>query len=66
MRDPQHVRIDLYDARGRHVRTLYDDRPAAESMTAVRVDGSGLASGIYFVHLAGEKFVATEKVVLVR
>lgn len=47
---PAHVRLDLYDVRGRHVRTLVDGaRPAGEHTATL--DGGGVAPGTYTVRL---------------
>lgn len=47
---PGHVRLRLYDLRGRLVRTLVDGSRAAGEHTAV-LDGNDLASGVYLYSL---------------
>ncbi len=58
--------LELYDAMGRHVRTLFDGLPAAGRLHEVRVDGSNLSSGMYFVRLSGEGVHGTQQIMLVR
>jgi subtilisin family serine protease len=63
----QTVRAVLYDALGRRVRTLVEDREVtANQQTFVRINAGSLASGVYFVRVEGADFQATESVVLVR
>jgi len=64
------VRLSVYDARGRHVRTLVDG-PRAAGRHAERWDGrdrSGraMASGIYFARLVAADATTTTKLVLLR
>ena len=55
--------LDLF---GREVRLLFDGEAAAGTMHRVDFDGTGLASGIYFVRLeAGEK-IASRKIMLLK
>ena len=66
VREAVPVRVELYDALGRRVATLYEGTPTAGQMEEVRIDGSGLPSGSYFVRLVGEGISATRKVVLLK
>ncbi len=52
----------LYDVLGRQVRTLIDGQPLAAGSQPITVDGSGLASGTYFVRvsLTGQTGGATQ------
>ena len=45
----QQVRVDLVDASGRRVRTLYERTPPAHQIVMLHIDGSSLSSGLYFV-----------------
>jgi hypothetical protein len=60
------VRLNLYDAGGKLVRTLYDGLAPANSMQSVTIDGSGLASGTYHVRLEGATVLATTTVTLLK
>ncbi|HMB92002.1 MAG TPA: choice-of-anchor Q domain-containing protein [Rhodothermales bacterium] len=62
----QPVRIALYDALGREHRLLYEGTPAPGQMQTLRIDGSDLPSGLYFVRLTGDDFYATRPITLVR
>jgi hypothetical protein len=59
------VRLDLYDARGRHVRSILDEMrgPGAHTHS---LDASDLGSGVYHLRLNAAGQVRTESVVLVR
>ena len=45
------VRVRLFDLNGRLVRTLLDDPAAAAGYHDLRIDGSPLASGLYFYRI---------------
>jgi len=64
VREKQDVRITLYNVLGQEVRTLHDEPLAANTPRTVTVDGSSLASGVYFVRVQGETFQTTRKVTL--
>lgn len=49
----QHVQIVLYDATGKLVKTLYNDRQTAGNYD-LRFSAADLASGMYFLHLNTE------------
>jgi hypothetical protein len=66
VRQTQRVRAVLYDALGRRVRTLYDDRVTATGGLRLTVERGGLASGVYLVRVTGETFQASRRVVVVR
>jgi DTW domain-containing protein YfiP len=62
------VRLLLYDALGRQVRTLWRGTPAAGRLKRVRIDAAGLSSGTYFLRLVGAEGGAakTQSLTLVR
>ncbi|NBC85024.1 MAG: T9SS type A sorting domain-containing protein [Bacteroidetes bacterium] len=66
VRSPQRVTVDLFDALGRHVRTLSDGEIRANDPKRLVVRPDGLASGHYFVRVRGEAFQTTRRVVVVR
>jgi len=39
---------------------------SGQSTETIRVDGSRLSSGIYFVRVVGERFQGTQKITVVR
>jgi hypothetical protein len=59
------VKIDVFDARGRFMRTVQDVASAAGPHTA-HFDGSDLASGIYFARVTAGSEVIYKKMMLVR
>lgn len=63
----QPVTIELFDTRGRLVRTLFEGQAAAGSTLEVPVEAGDLPNGIYTVRLTGERGVSgTTRVVLLR
>ena len=66
VRERQPVRVVLYDVMGREVAVLFDGPAAAGQMQAVPIDGSGLASGLYLVRVAGQSFSRTQAITLVK
>ncbi len=62
---PEQVSLIVYDALGRKVATLVNERREA-GRYEVRFDGSRLASGVYFYQLKAGTFTQTAKMVLVK
>lgn len=60
------VRATLYDILGRTVVTLYDETPIPGRFQELRIDGSRLASGVYFLRIVGEGFAETQKIAVVK
>jgi alpha-glucosidase len=60
---PTTIRIDIYDALGRRIRTLMDGTHVGASRSTV--DVSTLAAGVYVVWLTGDKVTETAKLVVV-
>jgi hypothetical protein len=60
-----HVRLDVYDARGRHVATVVDARRGPGLHEEV-FDGRSLGSGVYHLRMEAGDQVRTESMVLVR
>jgi hypothetical protein len=46
---PGAVRVEMFDLQGRLVRTLMNESMASAGYHDVRISGSGLGSGVYFV-----------------
>jgi len=65
VRRDQAVAVDLYDALGRHVRTVFDGAMASGRTRDIAVGGAALSSGVYLVRIAGERFVTTRRFVVV-
>lgn len=61
----QTVRVDVFDATGRHVQRLFDGPISANTLREFQF-GEGLSSGVYFVHIGGEQFERTTQVVRIR
>jgi hypothetical protein len=66
VRQAQTVEAALYNALGQQVRVLHEGPVPAQSDVTLRVDGSGLSSGVYFVRVAGERFSTTRRLVVVQ
>ncbi|MCH7640062.1 MAG: T9SS type A sorting domain-containing protein [Bacteroidetes bacterium] len=66
IRDSAPVTLTLHDALGRQVSTLYSGTPEANQTLSVRIDGSGLPSGLYLVRLTGSNFSALQPVTLLK
>jgi hypothetical protein len=62
---PAHVRLDLYNQLGERVASLVDEHRAA-GYHSVKLNGSTLASGVYYYRLHAGDFVATRKLLLLR
>ena len=64
------VRLEVYDARGSRVRTLWSGVAAASAHVQVwdgrDGDGNGVASGIYIARLVTEDGVRTRKMTLLK
>lgn len=60
-----YVSLKVYDVLGREVRTLVNERQSAGTH-AVKFDGSGLSSGVYFYRLVAGAYVASRKLVLMK
>ena len=61
---PQYVRAVLVDALGREVALLHDGE--AVGTLALRVDGGGLAPGVYVVRVVGGTFAESARLVIAR
>ncbi len=59
------VTLKVYDILGREVATLVNERKTP-GRYAVKFDGSGLASGVYFYRLEAGSFTQTKKLLLLR
>jgi hypothetical protein len=65
-----HVRLDIYDVSGRHIRTLVDDDMIPNRYEAVwdgrDKRGGSVATGVYFYKLEAGSFVKTRKMLLLK
>ena len=59
------VLLEVFDMLGRKVRTLVNEKEYAGTHS-VRVNGSNLASGVYFYRLQADRYVDTKKFVLLK
>jgi hypothetical protein len=62
--EEEHVRVFVYDAIGRRVAALLDERIAAGTVRWVPIDAEGWAAGWYVVRVEGESFAASEAFVV--
>ncbi len=65
VRETARVSLTLYNIKGQEVRTLVDRELEAGVHRAV-VNGSGLASGVYFCRMTTGDFAATTRLVLLK
>jgi hypothetical protein len=67
---PAHVRLNVYDIRGRLVKTLVDELRQANSYQVVwdgtNNSGGAVASGVYFYRMTAGSFVQTHKMMLLK
>ena len=66
VRAEQEVTVALYDVLGRRVRTLHDAPLAPGRAHTLRVNASGLSSGLYLLRANGEQFQTTRRITVVR
>ena len=66
VREPQSVRVHLYDVLGRRVETAFRGEVAGQDTRTIRLDANRLASGTYFLRIQGERFSTTERMVVVQ
>lgn len=64
--EPQTVRATLYDAVGRQVATLLEERLPANTERDVSLDGTSLAAGVYVLRVTGETFTESQTITLTR
>jgi hypothetical protein len=62
--ETQNVKIELFDALGRNISTMFDGTMNGKTMYEFSIRSNGLQAGIYFVRVSGNSFVRTEKVIL--
>ena len=60
-----HVTLKVYDILGREVKALVNENKQVGSYS-VTLDGSGLASGVYFYKLTSGSYVSTKKAILMK
>ena len=60
----QTVRVNVYDALGRHVQTVFEGRMTSGQINDLVVHGDRLSSGMYFVRIVGDRFADTRKLVI--
>jgi hypothetical protein len=66
---PAAVKLQIFDAQGRLVKTLVDEqRPAGRYAMNWSGDGGGraLVPGVYFIRFQAQQFVSTRRVVMIR
>lgn len=66
VRDPQRVRVALYDVLGKQVALVFDRSLAGNTQHLLSVSGDALSSGLYFVRAEGEHFRAIRQLTITR
>src|SRR5262249_50763333 len=59
------VQLDLFDIRGRHVRTVINGTVYPAGSNSVSISIEGLRPGLYFVHLRASGKTSTQRLALV-
>ena len=62
-REAQHVRVELFDSRGRLMRSLFDGEIAAFDVHLLGIDTSGLPGGVYFIHVVADGHSITRELI---
>ncbi len=57
------VTVALYDVQGRRIQTIFDGTLPAQRKRTLRLDGQALSSGTYFIHVQGQNYTESRKVV---
>ncbi|MEM1096043.1 MAG: T9SS type A sorting domain-containing protein [Bacteroidota bacterium] len=66
VREPQLVRVAVYDALGREVALLHEGTLSAEASHRFTVAGEAWSSGLYLLRVQGERMSATRALTLVK
>jgi hypothetical protein len=66
VRDAQPVAIEVYDVLGRRVAVPFEEEIEGQQTRRIRVDASGLSSGVYFLRVRGDSFATTERMTVVK
>lgn len=64
--EEQNVQVELYDALGRRVQVLMDEKIPPFRRQSIRTNLSSLSSGIYFLRIRGRSGSRTEQISVVR
>ncbi|MBX2821019.1 MAG: T9SS type A sorting domain-containing protein [Rhodothermaceae bacterium] len=62
----QHVRVDLYNAIGQHIYTLFDAMAYSNSSQEIFLRKTSLPSGLYIIQATGQDFLSTKKLLKVK
>lgn len=62
--ESQNVTVELYDAIGQKVGTLFNNKVNKGEIYSVKIDGTNLTSGLYVYRIIGETFTESGKVIL--
>lgn len=62
----QQVNLAVYDLLGRRVAVLHQGSVSANAPHRFRIDAAAWPSGVYFLRARGERFTATQKLVVLR
>jgi hypothetical protein len=66
VRESQPVSVDVYNLLGQRVQSVFAQQVTANQTETVRLDGSTLSNGTYFVRVQGSDFVATRTISVLR
>ena len=62
----QQVQVAVYDVMGRRVAMLYDGYIEAQTTRSMTLEAGSLPSGMYLLRVAGNRFVTSQTVTLVK
>jgi Secretion system C-terminal sorting domain/Periplasmic copper-binding protein (NosD) len=64
--ESQNVKVNVYNALGQQVATLFEGNVSANELQKVQITAENLPSGIYFVRLNTQNVVSSQRIVIVR
>ncbi len=62
--EDQEVRVELFDALGRNVQTIFNSSLTANQRELITIEGSSLKNGLYFYQVNGQNFKESGRLVL--
>ena len=62
--EAQPIKLTLFDTTGRQIQVVFDGNPELGVVQQVDIEATSLASGVYFLRLEGNAFIATQTLVV--
>ena len=64
VRETQFVRVAMFDALRRQVKSLFEGNVAGDEVRSSRIESGDLSSGLYLIQIQGDLFVASRAAAL--